>query len=172
MTQEAKFVNTGEIEKKMFSIDEDDNMLVQAGKRIVNAGQSKTVQMEIEGSLALQYDLHSFCKMEVDHSTGIVHLTLPKPRLIVLECQTKVLNKSNERIQLKQFDNLELELQEKLQQDAINDAMNQKGFYEEAQQQTKDQLLKLLQALKPYGVEIKEIKINEQEGISINHSKG
>lgn len=156
----------------MFAKEENDGLLLSLGKDVINRAQSKTVQMQLTGKLALQYDLQKFCKMEIDHSTGTLHLTLPKPNLIVLESQAMVLNKSNEWIQLKEFDNAEMELQEKLKKDAINDAMNQRGFLEQAQEQTKAQLFNLMKAFKPYGVEIKKIEMHEAKTIDVAYPKG
>lgn len=93
--------------------------------------------------------------MELDHATGIVHLTLPQPELIVIESKAKVLNKSNERVQLKAFDNAELELQQQLKQQAVNDALKDPAFYQKAKDQTKNQLFSLLKSLNPYGVQVR-----------------
>ena len=145
----------------MFIEEWDDGLLVSLGKRVINTAQSKKVRMELEWKLALQYDMWRYCKMELDHATGIVHLTLPQPELIVIESKAKVLNKSNERVQLKAFDNAELELQQQLKQQAVNDALKDPAFYQKAKDQTKNQLFSLLKSLNPYGVQVRWVIIHE-----------
>ncbi len=161
LTQESAFENSGQIEKKMFVESEDDHFLLDLGKRIVNKAQSKTVTMELQWKLALQYDMGAYCEIVIDHNTGIIELTMPKPTVVVSESRSYIKNKSNELIQLKQFDNAELELQTQLKQQAVNDALHDPNFYEVAKRQTKEVLLPLFKSLKPYGVEIKDLVIKE-----------
>lgn len=170
LTQESVFKNSGQIEKKMFVESENDSFLVDIGKRIVNKAQSKTVTMELQWKLALQYDMGAYCEIVIDHNTGIIELTMPKPTVVVSESRSYIKNKSNELIQLKQFDNAELELQSQLKQQAIDDALHDPNFYEVAKKQTKEVLLPLFKSLKPYGVEIKDLVIKEP--LTIPRSKG
>lgn len=103
----------------------------------------------------------AYCEIVIDHNTGIIELTMPKPMVVVSESRSYIKNKSNELIQLKQFDNAELELQTQLKQQAVNDALHDPNFYEVAKRQTKEVLLPLFKSLKPYGVEIKDLVIKE-----------
>lgn len=166
LTQESKFENSGQIEKKMLVESKDDHFLIDIGKRIVNKAQSKTVTMELQWKLALQYDMGAHCEIIIDHNTGIIELTMPKPTVVISESKSYIKNKSNELIQLKQFDNTELELQAQLKQKALDDALHDPNFYEVAKKQTRETLLPLFISLKPYGIEIKDLVIKEALTVS------
>jgi hypothetical protein len=60
------------------------------------------------------------------------------------------MNKNREWVHEKNFDNAELELQEQLKQQALDNAKNKPDFYEKAKSNTRYQLLKLFQAVKPH----------------------
>ncbi len=160
LTQESHFFKDGFIEKKMFTIDSDDSFLEQLWKEAANRLQSTRIDMKVEGNLALQYDLQKYCKMEIDHGTGTVYLTVNQPDVVITDWHAEVMNKNREWVHEKNFDNAELELQEQLKQQALEDAKNKPDFYEKAKSNTRDQLLKLFKAVKPHGVEIKDVVVN------------
>jgi glycosylphosphatidylinositol transamidase (GPIT) subunit GPI8 len=116
--------------------------------------------MKVEGNIALQYDLQKYCKMEIDHGTGTVYLTVNQPDVVITDWHAEVMNKNREWVHEKNFDNAELELQEQLKQQALVDAKNKPDFYEKAKNNTREQLLKLFKAVKPHGVEIKDVVVN------------
>ena len=160
LTQESHFFKDGFIEKKMFTVDSNDSFLEQLWKEAANRLQSTRIDMKVEGNLALQYDLQKYCKMEIDHETGTVYLTVNQPDVVITDWHAEVMNKNREWVHEKNFDNAEIELQEQLKQQALEDAKNKPDFYEKAKSNTRDQLLRLFKAVKPHGVEIKDVVVN------------
>ncbi len=160
LTQESEFLNSWSIEKKMFTVDSDDSFLEQLWKEAANRLQSTRIDMKVEGKLALQYDLQKYCKMYIDHETGTVYLNVNQPDVVITDWHAEVMNKNREWVHEKNFDNAELELQEQLKQQALDDAKNKPDFYEKAKSNTRYQLLRLFQAVKPHWVEIKDVVVN------------
>lgn len=160
LTQESEFVKAWSIEKQMFTVDSNDSFIVQLWKEAANRLQSTRIDMKVEGKLAIAYNLQEYCKMEIDHETGIVNLTVNQPDVVITDWHAEIMNKNREWVHEKNFDNAEMELQDQLKQQAIDDAKNKADFYEKAKDQTRYQLLKLFKAVKPHGVDIKDVVVN------------
>lgn len=159
LTSEASFVKSGFIEKEPYYIDENDNLLIQLGKGAFNMAQWKRVDMKLEWKLAIQYNLKEYSKMTIDHDSWVVELEVNQPDVVLTESHAVVMNKKQEILHNKSYDNDELQLEEQLKQQAVDDAKNDPNFYEEAKRKSEDQLFRLLKQLKPYWTEITEVKV-------------
>ncbi len=159
LTQESDFIASDIAEKPLFQIQEDDGIVKELGKKIINRAETKKVEMIVEWKLALQYDAGKYLKMEVDKDTWMISMYVCPPDVVVTQANAKITNKKNEFVNLSHFDQVELELLDSIKQDAINDAKRDPNFLSKAQQQTYDMLLPLFQSLHPYGVDIRWLEV-------------
>ncbi len=143
----------------MFTVDKNDNLLFQLWKEAMNRLQSRHTDMEINGHLAIEYDVQWYCKMVIDHDSWTVYLEVNEPDVVLVDSRSEVLSKNREWIHDKSFDNTEMELQAQLQQQSIDDLRNDPVIYEQAKKDSEATLLKVLKLLKPHWVEVKDLKV-------------
>ena len=159
LTQRYPFSKRWSIDKEMFTVDKNDNLLFQLWKEAMNRLQSRHTDMEINGHLAIEYDVQWYCKMVIDHDSWTVYLEVNEPDVVLVDSRSEVLSKNREWIHDKSFDNTEMELQAQLQQQSIDDLRNDPVIYEQAKKDSEATLLKVLKLLKPHWVEVKDLKV-------------
>lgn len=158
MFRKAEFSKHGTIKKEQFTVNDDDNFLINIGKDVVNTFQSTEISMNVEGEIALKYD---FKDMEAHYQVTrdpdgkeIVkaYLNIKKqPEVVITSSKAKVLRKNRERVQLTAFNQAELELKEKLEGEIIDKAY--KGdFYTQAFQESQQELKNAVKSLLEVGI--------------------
>lgn len=159
VTQEAEFSGRDTAERSLFQVQDDDSLLEELWKRVINNFENKQVTMEVKGKLAYQYDAWKYLKMEIDKDTWIVYIDICPPEVVVVDSHATIINKKNELIHLSDFDQVEMELFESIKEDAVNKAKSDPEFLSKCRTQTYEMLFPLFQSLKPYGVDIKGLQI-------------
>jgi len=125
---------------ELYKRDNGDWVVVDAAKRFVNLFQSLKINMEVDAKVALQYDLeHQEMYFNITRdATGKEHVKayiyIPKqPDVIITHSKATVLDKSSERLQVQDFNNVEQKLYEEIKKTIIEDAKRDKIFYEGGQ---------------------------------------
>ena len=159
LTQKIPFETSGQSETAFYTKEEDDNLLVSIGKDAVNFFETKTLNMEMSWELWLQYNMHDNSKMTIDHATGEVIIEVAEPDVIILNYESHIRKRRNEVIPHSAFNDEELKLEKQLQWQAIDELKSDHNKIDSMERATEQELLKLFQALKPYNVDIKSVKI-------------
>lgn len=129
-------------------------------KRIINKAESKTITMEIEWHIALKYDL-KWSRLEIDKSTWIANFYVNKPEIIILDSKSHVIDKNWAILEdpFKEFNDVELELEERLKQEVIDMEKNNNYRYVEWVKNSEQVLLDLFEKIKPFWVDVKSVNI-------------
>jgi len=132
---DAPFKTTWTIKKEQFKINDDDNSVIQWLKKAANIPQSSEIVMEVDGKLAIQFDLDN-STFVYDYSTKKIYAHLKKPQIIITDFNPKIFKKNWEVFEIKKFDNIQPELMSTLKQDVLKDAWNRRDILEKARKNT------------------------------------
>ena len=144
ITQEAEFHENWWMEVSMCQIDWNDNFLLGWGKRLVNYFETKKIHLNVEWKLAVVFDAEKAkCNVEIKKWKWILHVKVGKPEIIISQSKGEVDYSKVEWIHLSDFNNTELQQEERLKLQAIQRAQNDPNFQKAAERQLREQLLKI-----------------------------
>jgi hypothetical protein len=119
------------IEKKRFTENPNDNELVNMFKKAINMAQTRKVIMEVDGKVGIEYDLMK-SKISYDPNTGTLYARLENPKMMVKESSSKIIDDNTQIWQTRDFNNLPIQLQDSLTNDAKNKVKNDPNLMQQS----------------------------------------
>lgn len=116
-TAEQPFSSKGPATAYLY--DNPDNLL----KKAINAFQSRSVTMVVDGKVGIEYDLSGLQdgkQIMYDKKTKMIEIELPEPTYRVLDQKAQVLARNSEVLEISKFNNLEVTLIDSLSAAAVN----------------------------------------------------
>jgi len=160
LSTEADFKTTWSIYKEQFKINENENWLIEQAKKLWNVAQNKEIIMELNGKIAVEFDLDN-SKFEYDYDTGKIYASLKNPNILITEANPKILKRNSEIFEIKAFDNAQMELLDNLKKDVLSDVESRRMIYDKAI----ENVTKILEALYSHSFEISGMKFEWVEVI-------
>lgn len=151
-------------EIKMFTINDNDAWWKKWGKEKLNLIQSREIVMDLSWDVLGGFDLDEWCQIDIETNypsewKWVAFVQLPEPDVMILNDEAKIVSEDLERIQISEFKDAQEKLRQKLRKEAEAWIANDKEFYNRTKEDVKNNLSKLFKNLKPYWMEIKDVRI-------------
>ena len=151
-------------EVKMFTINDNDSWWKKWAKEKLNVIQSREIIMDLSWDVLGWFDLDEWCQINIETNypsewKWIAYVQLPEPDIMILNDEAKVVSEELERVHISEFKDTHEKLRQKLRSDAQAWISNDKEFYNKTKEDAKNNLLALFKTLKPYWMEIEDVRI-------------
>jgi len=151
-------------EVKMFTINDNDSWWKKWAKEKLNVIQSREIIMDLSWDVLGWFDLDEGCQIDIETNypsewKWIAYVQLPEPDIMILNDEAKVVSEELERVHISEFKDTHEKLRQKLRSDAQAWISNDKEFYNKTKEDAKNNLLALFKTLKPYWMEIEDVRI-------------
>lgn len=140
---EADFKTDGYLKKELYERLWNDGWVKDNLKKLANLAQSSEIYMELDGKIGVEFDLDKSV-LEYDYDTKKVYVKLQQPKIKVLESNPKILKRNSEVFEIKDFDNIQLELLKDLENQVLTDVSKQYFVLDMARKNTEQILNALL----------------------------
>ncbi len=142
ITAKQGFEMVWDLDHSLYEENSDDWWFKRNGKKVVNARQSKELQMTLYGELWVTFDLH-WAKFNYNYDSKMIEIELPEPEAIMLYSDPIVNYKNWEVFEMEVFKNDEIELYKELENKALSDAKTRELLISKAHEWAMDIFLKV-----------------------------
>ena len=152
-------------EIKMFTINDNDAWWTKWAKEKLNVIQSREIVMDLSWDVLGGFDLDEGCQIDIEENypsvwKWIAYVQLPEPDVMILNDEANVVSENLEWIHLSEFKNTQEKLRKTLREQAKHWTQKDKDFYNKIKDDAKNNLTELFKSMKPYWMEIEEVKIH------------
>lgn len=139
VTAEQPFTVNGQRTESLYDTTGSGG-IEKIAKDLINAVQSRTVTMSLDGKVWVEYDFEvkNGATFTYDPKTKLISVQLPHPTFTIRQQKATVLARNSEWIEVSKFNNTEQTLLDELNEQALQKVETQQGLIDMSMKQTAD----------------------------------